>query len=433
MRRLLISALCALPIAALADEVTDAEALVRAGKYQEAYRLLEPLEDSRAGDLKFDYLLARSALEMGNPSKASFIYERILAIEPNFVGVRVEMGRAYLALGDYARAKLEFETVIRIPNLPPDIRQQAEAYGKLATKYAEGKKTVAYGYMEYGYGYDSNALSATARNPITFAGGVPFDLPVSALPSSSNYNAVSLGGEVIHSLSRGFSLFAGGDARARFYNQLDQADNMSVDLRTGVGYGSGRHNVRLGVLGGRYFLDHNTLRNSVGGNADYRFLLNDTTQLTANITAIRFKYESELLQANDYNLYQGVLGFTRSIAGGRAIVGINAVGGYETADPRRQDGDKRFGGVRLVLQAAFTERIGGFASMGASLNEYLLENVAFGKQRRDYLYDVTAGVTVGIKAGWSVRPQVTYIKNVSNIDIYAFDRTDVSFNIRKDF
>lgn len=429
----LVLGLTAGSVTARADEVADAEALVRAGKFKEAYKLLEPLEESKAGDLKFDYLLARAALETGNPSKASFIYERILAIEPNFVGVRVEMGRAYLALGDYARAKLEFETVIRIPNLPPDIRQQAEAYGKLAEQYSKGKKTVAYGYMEYGYGYDSNPLSAVARNPITIAGGFPVDLPISSLARSSNYNAVSLGGEVIHSLSGGFSLYAGGDARARFYNQLDQANNMSIDLRTGVGFNSGKHNIRLGVLGGRYDLDHNLFRKSFGGNADYRFLLNDTTQLTANITAIRFKFENELLRANDYDLYSGLLGFTKSIAGGRAIVGLNAVGGYETADPRRQDGDKRFAGARLILQAAFTERVGSFVTLGATWNDYLLENALFGEQRRDVFYDATAGVTVGIKAGWSVRPQVSYYKNVSNIDLYTYDRTDVSFNIRKDF
>lgn len=416
-----------------ADEVADAEALVRAGKFREAYKLLEPLEESKAGDLKFDYLLARSALETGNPSKASFIYERILAIEPNFVGVRVEMGRAYLALGDYARAKLEFETVIRIPNLPPDIRQQAEAYGKLADQYSKGKKTVAYGYMEYGYGYDSNPLSAIARNPITVAGGVPIPLPDSSLARSSNYNAVSLGGEVIHALGSGFSVYAGGDARARFYNQLDQADNMAVDLRGGVGYSAGRHNIRVGVLGGTYELDHTSFRRSLGGNADYRFLLNDATQLTANLTAIRFRYVNELLQTNDYDLYSGLLGFTRSVAGGRAIIGLNLVGGYETADPRRQDGDKRFGGLRLIAQAAFTERIGSFLSLGATMNDYLAENAFFDKQRRDYFYDATAGVTFGIKAGWSVRPQISYYKNVSNIDLYRYDRTDVSFNIRKDF
>src|SRR3989475_7348094 len=112
---------------AQADIVAQGEALVRAGRYADAYQLLEPHEDRLAGDIRFDYLLARAALETGRPSKASFIYERILAQEPNYVGVRLEMGRAYLALGDYARAKLEFETVMRFENLPPGLRKQADA------------------------------------------------------------------------------------------------------------------------------------------------------------------------------------------------------------------------------------------------------------------------------------------------------------------
>ena len=140
---------------------------MRAGRYADAYQLLEPHEDRLAGDVKFDYLLARSALETGRPSKASFIYERILAQEPNYVGVRLEMGRAYLALGDYARAKLEFETVMRFENLPPGLREQAQIYGKAADDYIAGKKTIGYGYVEAGYGYDSNAQAATKVSEIS--------------------------------------------------------------------------------------------------------------------------------------------------------------------------------------------------------------------------------------------------------------------------
>src|ERR1700704_968876 len=138
------------------DIVGRGEAPVRAGRYAEAYELLEPLEDKLAGDIKFDYLLGRSALETGRPSRGSFIYERILAAEPNYLGVRLEMGQAYLALGDYARAKLEFETVLRFDNLPPSLREQAQIYSKAADASLAGKRTIGYGYAEIGYGYDSN-------------------------------------------------------------------------------------------------------------------------------------------------------------------------------------------------------------------------------------------------------------------------------------
>ena len=163
----LVWAFAATVWAADADVVNQAEALLRAGRYAEAFQLLEPLEDKLAGDLRFDYLLARAALESGNPSRASFIYERILAVEPNYTGVRLEMGRAYYQLGDYARAKLEFETVLRFPNLPPDLRQQAQIYARAVEDQLAGKRLVGFGYIEYGYGYDSNPQSISSVSPIS--------------------------------------------------------------------------------------------------------------------------------------------------------------------------------------------------------------------------------------------------------------------------
>ena len=115
-----------------AVDLAAAQSLLAQGKAQAAFDLLAGFEDELAGDLQFDYLLARSALESGQPSLASFIYERILAIEPNYVGVRLENGRAYLELENFARAKQEFELVLGFENLPPDLRATAEQYAEIA-------------------------------------------------------------------------------------------------------------------------------------------------------------------------------------------------------------------------------------------------------------------------------------------------------------
>jgi hypothetical protein len=46
--------------AAEADIVDQAEAMMRAGRYVEAFQLLAPLEDQLAGDLRYDYLLEKT-------------------------------------------------------------------------------------------------------------------------------------------------------------------------------------------------------------------------------------------------------------------------------------------------------------------------------------------------------------------------------------
>jgi hypothetical protein len=415
-----------------AQVVAQGESLLRAGRYAEAYKLLEPFEDKLAGDLKFDYLLARSALESGNPSKASFIYERILAVEPNFVGVRLEMGRAYLALGDYARAKLEFETVLRFDNLPPDLRQQAQIYGKAADEYGAGKKTVGVAYVEYGWGYDNNPQSATRISEVTLAGGGTLLLPQTALPQGDHYQAITLGGELIHALSDRFSIFAGGDARARLYRDLEAADYGTVDGRVGLGYNSGAHNLRLAATAGRFWLDDLKTRDSGGATLDYRYLATKQDQVTLSISGSRNKFLLDGLKINDYDLFQGSLGWVHGAADGRGAAGLTLLAGVENELRGRVDGDKPFVGVRIILQRTLDDGVGAFALAGAQYGEYKAVNPLFGERREDTTYDLVAGLSWSFAKGWSLRPQVLYLKNRSNLPLFEYDRTDVSLNLRLD-
>ncbi len=412
-----------------AQVVAQGESLVRAGKFAEAYKLLEPHEDRLAGDLKFDYLLARSALESGQPSKASFIYERILALEPNYVGVRLEMGRAYLALGDYARAKLEFETVLRFDNLPADLRQQAQIYGNAADQYIAGKKTVAVGYLEYGFGYDSNPQSVTRVSPIAFIG--VGSLPLSP-PQGDQYHALTVGGELIHALSDRVSVFVGGDARARLHSDAEAADFGTIDGRIGLGYNVAAHNTRLALTGGRFWLDDLKTRDSTGANLDYRYLAGKQDQITLGVSGSRNKFLPDALKINSYDLFQGSFGWLHGAADGRGAAGVTLIAGVEKELNGRVEGDKPFAGFRVTMQRALSNSVGGFLLAGSQRGEYSEINPLFGVKRVDTLSDVTLGVSWGFAKGWSLRPQVLYMKNRSNLPLFEYDRTDVSLNLRLD-
>ena len=56
-------------------DLGSADALIRAGKAEEAWQLLAPHESQRAGDAEYDYLLAVAALESGRENLATFILE----------------------------------------------------------------------------------------------------------------------------------------------------------------------------------------------------------------------------------------------------------------------------------------------------------------------------------------------------------------------
>ena len=83
----------------------DADALIKSGKPDEAYSLLEPFEFERSGEVRFDYLLGVAALDSGKPDKATLAFERVLLVDPDFAGARMDMARAYYQLGDLQRAR----------------------------------------------------------------------------------------------------------------------------------------------------------------------------------------------------------------------------------------------------------------------------------------------------------------------------------------
>src|SRR5512140_876183 len=140
---------------AAGPDLDQADALMKQGKAAEAYALLEPFEFEQSGNVKFDYLLGIAALDSGKPDKATLAFERVLAVDPNFAGARIDMGRAYFQLGDVARAKTEFESVLT-QNPPPAAKATIDNYLAAIEKLESAKKTRTTGYIEAFGGHDSN-------------------------------------------------------------------------------------------------------------------------------------------------------------------------------------------------------------------------------------------------------------------------------------
>lgn len=88
--------------------LTQAEALIRKGDFKAAYLLLEPLEDTRAGDINYDYLFGFAGVESGNVTRGAFALERVLAVDPNNKDARTEMAKAHFLLGERQASKEEF-------------------------------------------------------------------------------------------------------------------------------------------------------------------------------------------------------------------------------------------------------------------------------------------------------------------------------------
>lgn len=422
------------PVAAADLDLTRAQALMKEGKAAEAYALLEPQEFDHAGEIAFDYLLGIAALDSGKPDKATIAFERVLAINPEYAGARLDMARAYFALGDMVRAKQEFETVLS-QKPPAAARAVVEKYLSAIEQREKAKLTRLTGYLEGTAGYDSNVNFSTAQTQVNVPalGNLPFTLAAGNVKASAAFGQVGGGVDYGHDFTPKFGIYAGADARARAYDGQSDFSYNNIDARAGVSIGAADNQLRVGVLGGENHVNIAGGRSTAGVNGDWRYNFNPTNQLNvfSQFSSIRFK--NDQLKVNDFNLTTSGVGWLHVLGDGRSALTAAAFFGEESSAGDRADGNAEFQGLRLAAQYSLREKLDVFASVGAQFKRYSKENAAFQATRHDDIFDGALGVNWRFAEFWLLRPQVTYTEDRSNITLNRYDRTEASITLRRDF
>ena len=422
----------------------DAEALMKAGRPAEAYNLLLPLEFDRSGEVRFDYLIGIAALDSGKPDKATLAFERVLAVDPNFAGARLDMARAYYQLGDLTRAQTEFETVSK-QNPPEAARVTIRKYLDAIAAQQAAKQTRSSAYVEVGLGHDTNVNNSTSQSQIDVPvfGNQTFTLNPTNLKTADNYYSAATGGEVSHNLNASWGLYAGADVRQRGNITQTRFDTLSLDGRAGVTFtDSGKNIFRIGGTGGRYNLARVHDRDSTGFSADWRHVYSPANQVSLFAQHGRNRFVDPAMTINDFDQTILGTGWLHALAdrqsvmfGSLFLANENDVAPVTPANPSggRADGNKQSLGVRAGGQTAMREDTELFASLGFQSGSYDKTNASFLRKRKDRHLDLSAGANWHWDKNWTLRPQFNYARNYSDIVIYRYNRRDISLTVRRDF
>ncbi|RDI99381.1 hypothetical protein DVT68_00510 [Dyella solisilvae] len=419
------------PAASTADpDFAAAQQLLREGKYAEAYALLSPIAASHGGDPTFNYLLGRAALGSGHAEQAKRLFEASLTAQPDAPQTHLALGRAYYALGRYAEAKIEFETVFRFENLPPDLLSQVDIYNQAATQSLdENKRLTGFAYLETGIGvYDVNDTVGTR----TFGGADRRDV---------FYN-LRAGGGVNYALDNGYALVATLDYRFRYYDNNDSRDNSDLRWNFGGSRSFGDDNLAVGFRGRTSYRGNGNYRNDAGIYADYRHRLDASNQITFDLLYSRRWYPGQPSITWTRTSAQGSAGWIHSFLDGRATFSIDGrIGRYvSTSLP---DGDSNLYGASASLDFALDDTVDWGAHVWWEHNAYDMEQLHFHPdtddntiliQRNDNLYEVGAYLTWKFAPSWTLRPQLLWIHDQSNADIgFNYSSTEFFINVRKSF
>jgi len=420
--------------AAAPVDLAQARALVDQGKAAEAYEMLAPLEARLAGDVNYDYLLGIAALDSGRPDKATLALERVLAVSPDFAGARLDFARAYFALGNYARAKTEFEIVLKL-NPPPTARATVENYLAAIEQRVPGKRAGASGYIEALLGYDTNVNNSTSESQVFIPlFGTTFTLSPTNIETSDGYLGLAFGGQATQRLGSALSGYLSGDVKTRRHFDATEFDTLDAVVRAGVTAAQAANSYSLGMQLGRLYLDGEANRNLLGLTAEWRRTLSAKNQFGVFGQYSQLRYQDPAVQVNDVNQALAGLGWVHVLdGGGRSVVFGSLYGGAEQETNGRPDGDKRLGGLRVGTQRLTANKQTFSASFGVQYGDFSEENLAFLVKRKDILYDVSIGYTWRPAPGWSLRPQWVHSRNNSSVPIYEYTRNDLSLSVRRDF
>lgn len=442
---LLSLALCSSSVFAL--ELQPARELINQGKSQAAYELLAPQADEQAGEAEFDYLLGIAAVDSGHASDAVTALERVLAADPSNNGARLELARAYYVLGADDLAKREFNQLLAL-NPPPQAQRVIDEYLQALELKKQKKQPKPNAFIEVGVGYDSNITAVTND----FASGTQQTYNISLLPTDGNatlrrgslYSVI--GGWSYRKLYEDWTFDIDVNGSYKGYAKYSPYNTTSAAINAGAGWRTGKHFFRGGVTAltswqetEQKSLTNETVSNDrvlVGLSGLWRWDINDTNQANFTLQENVLRYAD--VKINDINQTVFSVGWTHAL-NDKALLFSNVFYGADVAQNDLSNGtnySRNNYGLRLSGQWQIEPRISLYASSGVSkrLDKFAASRgvAALGKGK-DTSLDLTVGSAWQANPLWSVRGQLSYNRNDSNLNLYDYTRKEVSVILRRDF
>ena len=225
------------PSPAPANDVSGAQALVRAGKFEEALDILRPLARGRAVGANALFLIGLAATGASqqpglvDDERDALLDEAIAALHtmlidrPGLVRVRLELARAFFLKGEDSLARSHFERVLA-GKPPASVVANVQRF--LAEIRARRRWTM---YLGAAMSPDSN-IGGASDEQIIYINDLPFRRDAEELTTSGIGVSVWTGGEYQYPLGDRLRLRLGGDLSRQDYGG-SKFDQTSASVHAG--------------------------------------------------------------------------------------------------------------------------------------------------------------------------------------------------------
>ncbi|RTL57939.1 MAG: DUF560 domain-containing protein [Rhodocyclaceae bacterium] len=432
-RTLLIAAFtgCVALRAAAQTPTQDIKALVEQGKPAEAYALGSQNPDF-FGTPDFDFFFGIAAIDAGHADEGVLALERYLLLFPANARARLELARGYFVLGEDGRAKEEFENVKAL-NPPAEVVGTIDRYLEALQQRAARYETTIRGYVEGGVGTDSNVNGGVSGASISLPIFGPVTVGTAGVQKGDIVQMLAAGAQVTHPVAQGVMVFGAADWDQKAYITQSTLNQDNFNLMGGVNWMQGQHQFRLTAGLSDLELNHGPFRagNTLGGEWSYQ--LDDLQSFQVGLQQAGLTYAGANSVRNaDMNSAAGA--YRRVIPMAWQPV-VTLSGSYVTEDNRkqRQDLSRDIYGLRAAVTA--TPSAAWTLSLAYSYQEspYRQPDPLLLVRRQDSFQSVEFSASYQLNRNLSLRGELSWMDNASNIALYAYQREAVAVKLRYDF
>jgi hypothetical protein len=414
--------------AAPADEL---RALVDANKGEAAYQY-GSAHPEELGQPAFDFYFGIAAIDSGHAGEGVLALERYILQFPDNANARAQLARGYFVLGDDARARQEFEDLLRTK--PPEpVVAVIERYLN-ALKGREGSyKTTSSAYVETGLGYDTNANSGASGPNVN----VPVFGLVTLLPAGVHvatfFNSMSAGGQITQPLAPGFAVFGGVaiDSKQNFRNTAQAYNLLTYGGNGGLTYLKDSNLFRLTgslsevELNGLRFIDSSAL------TAEWTRQLDELQTLTPSLQYADLRYPTQPVR--DSAITSLGLAYRRAFAHPWQPV-LSVSGAYgEERNTRAVNLGRRISSVRVAGGVAPWPKWVLSAGVTYQESQYRGPEPFLLTTRHDRYGGVDVQLAYQLTRNLSIRGELNVVANHSNVGLYAYDRDVMAVKLRYEF
>ena len=210
-------------------------------------------------------------------------------------------------------------------------------------------------------------------------------------------------------------------------------DTQSLDINAGMQYRMNQHSFSLGLQDNHFALDNEKFRHAYGATGQWQYNVDTRNQAGFYTQFSRLKYPNNsfrdadrvVIGANVAHVFDGEW---------TPVSYISLYGGRENAKNKDADFlDQTIAGMRVGGQLNVSNALQFDALMSVEKRYHDESDTVFLIKREDKQYDAIVGLSFIPARDWTVRPQLSYTNNSSNIDLNDYDRTIFYVNVRKDF